>query len=78
MELAAELEARTAEEPTKGNSMPQAIWCAHCGEPATTVVVELTGIVAYLDVCEHHLAELLRGAKPYATAQVPTPTRQAS
>jgi hypothetical protein len=58
--------------------MPQANWCAHCGEPATTVVVELSGIVAYLDVCERHLADLLRGAKPLVTDQVATPTHQAS
>jgi hypothetical protein len=77
MELAAELEARTT-EGIPGDPMPQAIWCAHCDEPATTVVVELAGIVAYLDVCERHLADLLRGVRPLATAQVATPTHQAS
>lgn len=44
--------------------LPDAIGCARCGEAATTVVVELSAVTAYLDVCESHLAELLRGARP--------------
>jgi hypothetical protein len=44
--------------------LPDAIGCARCGEAATTVVVELSAVTAYLDVCESHLAELLRGAHP--------------
>ena len=37
--------------------------CARCGEPATTVVVELSALTAYVDLCERHLAELLVGAR---------------
>ncbi len=44
--------------------LPDPIGCARCGEAATTVVVELSAVTAYLDVCESHLAELLRGARP--------------
>jgi hypothetical protein len=38
--------------------------CARCEEPATTVVVEFSAVTAYLDLCEEHLADLLRGARP--------------
>lgn len=44
--------------------MYRAICCVRCGEAATTVVVEFSAVMAYLDVCERHLAELLRGARP--------------
>lgn len=44
--------------------VPEATGCARCGEAATTVVVEFSAVTAYLDVCESHLAELLRGARP--------------
>lgn len=38
--------------------------CAGCGKPASTVVIELSALLAYLDLCEAHLAELLAGARP--------------
>lgn len=38
--------------------------CTRCDEPATTVVVEFSAVTAYLDLCEKHLADLLRGARP--------------
>lgn len=43
--------------------MPPAAGCARCDEPATTVVIELSALTAYLDLCEEHLADLLRGAR---------------
>jgi hypothetical protein len=44
--------------------MPPAAGCARCDEPATTVVVEFSAVTAYVDLCEDHLADLLRGARP--------------
>jgi hypothetical protein len=38
--------------------------CARCGEAGTTIVVEFSGVMAYLDLCEGHLADLLAGARP--------------
>jgi hypothetical protein len=37
--------------------------CARCNEPATTVVVEFSAMTAYVDLCEQHLGEFLRGAR---------------
>lgn len=44
--------------------MRAAAGCARCDEPATTVVVEFSAVTAYVDLCERHLADLLRGARP--------------
>jgi hypothetical protein len=53
----------------------EATGCVRCGEAATTVVVEFSAVTAYLDVCERHLAELLRGARPIdATDQAAHPS----
>ncbi|HWL90626.1 MAG TPA: hypothetical protein VNP90_04615 [Actinomycetota bacterium] len=38
--------------------------CTRCDEDGTTVVIEFSAVVAYLDLCERHLADLLRGARP--------------
>ena len=38
--------------------------CARCDEPATTVVIGVSAVTAYLDLCEDHLASLLQGARP--------------
>jgi hypothetical protein len=45
--------------------------CARCDEPATTVVVEFSAVTAYLDLCEEHLADLLRGARPAEVSAFP-------
>jgi hypothetical protein len=37
--------------------------CARCDESATTVVVEFSVVQVYLDLCDEHLRELLRGAR---------------
>jgi hypothetical protein len=42
--------------------------CARCDAAATTVVIEVAAIVAYLDLCERHLEELLDGARPVSAA----------
>jgi hypothetical protein len=41
-----------------------AIRCARCDEPATTVVLGFSDVLAYLDLCPPHLEDLLRGARP--------------
>jgi hypothetical protein len=52
--------------------VPPAAGCARCDEPATTVVVEFSAVTAYLDLCEEHLADLLRGARAaHVTANGP-------
>lgn len=38
--------------------------CARCGLAANTVVIGVSAVLAYLDLCEAHLDELLRGARP--------------
>jgi hypothetical protein len=39
--------------------------CATCGAPsATTAVIGLGATYAYLDVCDEHLSDLLRNARP--------------
>jgi hypothetical protein len=38
--------------------------CVRCDEAATTVVIEFSAVTAYLDLCERHVADLLRGARP--------------
>jgi hypothetical protein len=43
--------------------VPPTARCARCDEPATTVVFEFSAVTAYLDLCEDHLADLLRGAR---------------
>jgi hypothetical protein len=49
--------------------------CARCHEPATTVVIGFSAVTAYVDLCERHLADLLRGARPAepAGSAVPEP-----
>jgi hypothetical protein len=54
--------------------VPPAAGCARCDEPATTVVVEFSAVTAYVDLCEEHLADLLRGARP-ADVTGPSPHR---
>jgi hypothetical protein len=41
----------------------QATCCARCGEQGTTVVIEFSAATTYLDLCEKHLSDLLRGAR---------------
>lgn len=43
--------------------------CARCGRPSTTVVIEVSVVLAYLDLCEPHLQELLHGARPVPLAE---------
>ena len=38
--------------------------CAHCGEPATVVTIEVGEVQAEIDLCDEHLDRLLRGARP--------------
>ncbi len=38
--------------------------CDRCGRPASTVVIELPVLVAYLDLCHAHLGDLVRNARP--------------
>jgi hypothetical protein len=38
--------------------------CARCDRSSTTIVIEFAAVQVYLDLCEEHLAELLRGARP--------------
>jgi len=38
--------------------------CARCDETAITVIVEFSVVQVYLDLCDEHLGELLRGARP--------------
>jgi hypothetical protein len=38
--------------------------CDRCGGPASTVVIELPVLMAYLDLCQVHLGDLLRNARP--------------
>jgi hypothetical protein len=45
--------------------------CARCDEAATTVVIEFSAATAYLDLCEEHLADLLRGARPAEVSALP-------
>jgi hypothetical protein len=52
------------DEKAEEDSVRAAAGCARCDEPATTVVVEFSAVTAYLDLCEEHLADLLRGAHP--------------
>jgi hypothetical protein len=40
-----------------------AVGCVRCDEAATTVVIEFSAVTAYLDLCERHVADLLRGAR---------------
>jgi hypothetical protein len=51
-------------EKAEEDSVRAAAGCARCDEPATTVVVEFSAVTAYLDLCEEHLADLLRAARP--------------
>lgn len=48
--------------------MGAAIRCARCDEPATTVVLGFSGVLAYLDLCPPHLQDLLRGARSAESA----------
>lgn len=43
--------------------MGEGITCSRCGRPATMAVVEVSAVTVYVDLCEHHLADLLRGAR---------------
>jgi hypothetical protein len=45
--------------------------CARCDGEATTVVVEFSAVTAYVDLCERHLADLMRGARPIGEANLP-------
>jgi hypothetical protein len=38
--------------------------CSRCGASGVTVAVGLSATFVYLDLCELHLAELLRRARP--------------
>ena len=38
--------------------------CARCGARSTTVVIGFSVVEVYLDLCEVHLADLLRHARP--------------
>lgn len=38
--------------------------CERCGGLASTVVIELPVLMAYLDLCHAHLGDLLRNARP--------------
>lgn len=58
--------------------MPPAAGCARCDEPATIVVVEVSAVTAYLDLCEEHLADLLRGARAADVMGSPGPQRFAA
>jgi hypothetical protein len=41
------------------------VCCARCGAAGTsTAVIGLGGTYAYLDVCDEHLSDLLRNARP--------------
>lgn len=51
----------------------RAITCARCGGDATTLVIECSVVLAYLDLCEPHLDELLRGARPLALTETVRP-----
>jgi hypothetical protein len=61
---------RRTEAPSRGNGIKGEVdlidraTCARCGEAASTVVIELSALRAYLDLCEPHLAELLQNARP--------------
>lgn len=37
--------------------------CARCDGTAITVIVEFSVVQVYLDLCDEHLNELLRGAR---------------
>src|SRR5687768_14455182 len=47
-----------------GRSFSMVRQCSRCGASGVTVAVGLAMTFAYLDLCELHLAELLRGARP--------------
>lgn len=55
--------------------MAAATACTRCDEDGTTVVVEFSAVVAYLDLCERHLADLLRGARSTEIASAHDPVR---
>jgi hypothetical protein len=38
--------------------------CIQCGGPAMVVTIEVSGVQAEIDLCEEHLDQLLRGARP--------------
>lgn len=45
--------------------MGRIVRCARCGAAdASTAVIMLGATYAYLDVCDEHLTELLRNARP--------------
>jgi hypothetical protein len=44
--------------------MPRSAGCAHCGEPATTVILEIGNRQLEIDLCDEHLERLLRGSRP--------------
>lgn len=43
--------------------MDSGVRCSRCGEAGTVVIVEVAAVTLYLDLCEAHLADLLRGAR---------------
>jgi hypothetical protein len=52
-------------EPGDGGTVLQLVSaCIQCGCSATVVTIEVSGVQAEIDLCEEHLDQLLRGARP--------------
>jgi hypothetical protein len=62
-----------------GVGVDRVVGCARCGAAGTsTAVIGLGVAYAYLDVCDEHLIELLRNARPRDTdTEEPTSWRAA-